>query len=293
MQIVRRSRASIIHAHTEAMTPIAASVAKDTGARVAVTLHGINTSPSYLARGGRRRRFGKALAMSDRVILVGESLRPHYRALAGRDDHFRIVPNGFRMRKVIRVRPALSQGSLIRFVSVSNLHEGKGIDDNLRAFAQVRRQGCTNWSYTIVGDGYQESILRKMVRDLDLVAFVRFAGALSSEAVSKELGEADVFVLPSSPEAFGIAYLEAMSAGCLAIGVSGQGPSAFIENAVSGLLIDARNSDQLGALLAGILAEPDTFRAMAKEGERIAREEFTWSAHARQLGGVLLELLES
>jgi len=292
-RMVRQSSAAVIHAHTEALAPIAVLVAKETGARVAITLHGINTAPGYLARGDRRRRFGEALARSDRVILVGESLRPHFRALAGRDDHFRVVPNGFRLQKVIRDRPALSQGRLIRFVSVSNLHEGKGIDDNLRAFAKIRREGHGNWSYTIIGDGFQEANLRKIVRDADLGAFVRFTGALSPEAVAKELAGADVFVLPSSPEAFGIAYLEAMASGCLAIGVSGQGPSAFIEDAVSGLLIDANNSEQLGARLVEILTRPDRFRAMANEGERIARDKFTWSAHARQLGGVFLELLES
>jgi len=291
--MVRQSGAEVIHAHTEALAPIAVSVAKETGARVAITLHGINTSPSYLARGERWRHFGEALARSDRVILVGESLRPHFRALAGHDEHFRVVPNGFRVRKLIRDRPALSQCRSIRFVSVSNLHEGKGIDDNLRAFAKIRRVGHTNWTYTIIGDGYQESILRKMVRETDLGAFVRFAGALSPEAVCKELAWADVFVLPSSPEAFGIAYLEAMASGCLAIGVNGQGPSAFIDDGVSGLLIEGRHSDQLAARLVEILMSPDTFCAMAREGERVACERFTWSAHARQLGSVFLELLES
>jgi glycosyltransferase involved in cell wall biosynthesis len=288
--VLRSGMPVVIHAHTEALAPIAVQVASETGARVVVTLHGINTSPSYFAPGRRRRRFGEALAQSDRVVLVGESLRPHFAAMSGRDDHFRVVPNGFRARKLIRDRPALSQCRSIRFVSVSNLHESKGIDDNLRAFAKIRREGHTNWSYTIIGDGYQKSILRRMVRDTDLGAFVRFAGALSPEAVSKELARADVFVLPSSPEAFGIAYLEAMASGCLAIGINGQGPSAFIDDGVSGLLIEGRHGDQLAARLVEILMSPDTFCAMAREGERIAWERFTWAAHAQQLGSVFLEL---
>jgi glycosyltransferase involved in cell wall biosynthesis len=66
---------------------------------------------------------------------------------------------------------------------------------------------------------------------------VELAGARPHEEIPQYLAAADVFILPSYREAFGIAYLEAMAAGLLVVGVRDQGPSAFIEHGISGLLV--------------------------------------------------------
>jgi len=290
-RLMRRTGAAIVHAHTEAMAPLAVEAARVAGGRVATTIHGINTDPAFLG-GHRRQRVRDALTRSDRVIMVGETLRPQVQELAGRTDHACWVPNGFRGFPVERRVAVLDAEGPLRFVSVSNLHEGKGVDVNLKAMAQLLRGARSNLRYTIVGGGHLAAALKSMVQDLGLESCVRFTGPLSPQGVAEELASSDVFVLPSSPEAFGIAYLEAMAAGCLAIGVRGEGPSAFIRHGESGLLVEPADPDSLAAQLGAILDNPGTFRAMAAEGQRVAREEYTWTSHAKRLAAVYADMLE-
>jgi glycosyltransferase involved in cell wall biosynthesis len=113
----------------------------------------------------------------------------------------------------------LSAERALHFVSVSNLHEGKGIDLNLEALSRLHRDGLTNWTYTVIGDGNQRADLQALVHEFGLDSKVEFAGARPHEEIPQYLAAADVFILPSYREAFGIAYLEAMAAGLLVVGV--------------------------------------------------------------------------
>ena len=194
-----------------------------------------------------------ALCAMKRVVLVGEPLRPYFAALAGRDDHFRVVPNGFAVPdRVADPRPE-GWGPNLRWISVSNLHEGKGVDLTLQALARLRQAGSATWSYDIVGDGAERPRLEAMTDALGLRDRVTFHGRMPHDAAMRVLAQADVFVLPSYREAFGIAYLEAMALGLLAIGVSGQGPEAFIAHERTGLLVRPNDVESLFATMKSVL----------------------------------------
>jgi glycosyltransferase involved in cell wall biosynthesis len=288
-----RASARLIHVHTESLAPAAVQVARETGSKVIVTLHGVNVGPRHFNHPARRSRFREALAAADRVILVGEPLRPFFRDLVGRDDHFRVVPNGFSLQPVERRSTMLESGRVLRLVSVSNLHEGKGIELNLEALGSLSRRGMTNWAYDVVGDGDQRDRLRRMVAALGLGERVSFVGALPHQEVARRLSVADVFILPSYREAFGIAYLEAMAAGLLVVGVQGQGPSAFIEHGVNGLLVPPRDSKALAHELEAVMREPSRFRGMAANAARVAVERFDWRNHAISVQAVYREALDT
>lgn len=283
--------ATVIHVHTESLAPAAVAVGRATGTKVVVTLHGINVGPRYFGSPWRRERFRRALSSADRVILVGEPLRPFFKELVGRDDHFRCVPNGFSLKRVERQSPVCRDDQPLRFISVSNLHEGKGIDINLVALAALCRRRETNWTYKVIGDGDQRNRLQAMVKDLGLQSRVEFVGAIPHEQVSAHLAAADVFILPSYREAFGIAYLEAMAAGLLTVGVRGQGPSAFIEHGISGLLVPPMDPDGLAQQLSGVLRDMASYRRVAANGARIACEEYTWDRHASAVTAIYEEVL--
>lgn len=287
-------RFDLIHAHTEGAAPVVAREAKYAGIPALATLHGIDLCPRYMAP-AQRARFRAALNALDRVILVGEPLRSFFSAITQRDDHFRIVPNGFsppppELFTASRMRYRMD--GHVEFISVSNLHEGKGIDINLEALARLTRRGFTRWRYRVVGDGDQRTALEAQVRALGLEQSVEFLGARPHNEVYQLLSGSDVFILPSYREAFGIAYLEAMALGLLAIGVYGQGPEAFIRHGETGYLVQPRDSDALASCLTNIFEQPAHCLRMARRGRDEACEHWTWDNHAQRLIAVYNEILE-
>ena len=167
----------------------------------------------------------------------------------------------------------------------------KGIDLTLRALARLRQEGFENWTYEIVGGGSERASLDAMTDALGLRDKVIFHGKLPHDQAMRLLAQADVFVLPSYREAFGIAYLEAMAMGLLAIAVSGQGPEAFIADRRTGLLVRPDDSEALFVAMKTVLENGPEMRRIAAAGQRLVRTEFTWARHAEKLMAVYREAL--
>ena len=288
--MAKRGQAALIHAHTEGEAQVSVEVGRKLGLPVVVTIHGINVGRRYFDDPERRRRFRVALARADRIVLVGEPLRQYFKDIVGSDDKFRVVHNGVEVPP-FSSRTVLADDGAIRLISVSNLNEGKGIDLVLRALAAAHGQGFTGWTYVVVGDGPEMETLVALAASLGLSSKVRFCGSRPHAEIYHLLGNADVFVLPSYREAFGIAYLEAMAAGLLTIGVRGQGPSAFIEHERTGLLVEPRSVSDLAKQLVVIEQDREHMRTIAEAGADHVRANFTWDAHARHLLDVYEEVL--
>lgn len=289
--IVQDRGIRIIHAHTEAIGHAIAPIAKELGIPLVITVHGINTEARLLNTAWKRRRLREALRNAARVVLVGESLRTHFKSLAGGDANFRVVHNGFRPFSSRRSKKRPDWGVPLRLISVSNLHEGKGIDLNIEALARLRDVGIDDWAYAIVGAGAERAGLERLANRLGLGDKITFHGRVSHDRVSMLLEDADVFVLPSYREAFGIAYLEAMAAGLLAIGVLGQGPEAFIRHGETGLLVDPRSVESLFLALRSVFEQGPQMRRIAAAGRTHVEGEFTWERHAARVVTVYEEAL--
>lgn len=291
--LVQAVGAELIHAHTEGEAAVAVRIGRELGLPVVVTLHGLNLGRRHLGNPARRSRFGAALAAADRVILVGEPLRPMFRETAQGDGNFRVVFNGAAMPHPAPAPRAFQAGEPIRFVAVANLNEGKGHEVALRALGQAEAAGFGAWTFTIAGDGPERAALERLSVDLGLASKVRFLGPVPHDRVFEVLDQSDVFLLPSWREAFGVAYLEAMASGLLAVGVRGEGPEAFVRHGETGLLAAPRDAADLGRLLLRLATERPWGAVMAAKGQAEVRARFTWDAHARALRAVYAEAMAS
>jgi len=292
-RIARRLAPQLVHAHTESVGCGVMPVAKLLRLPVVVTLHGINTQRRMLDTDFKRRRLRRGLRDAARVVLVGEPLRAHFRALAGHDDHFRVVPNGFSVPEQSSAHAPLESSATLRWISVSNLHEGKGVDLTLSALAALNRAGLADWSYDVIGDGAERASVERLADSLGLADKVTFRGRLPHDETMRSVGNADAFVLPSYREAFGVAYLEAMALGLLAIGVEGQGPAAFIGSKNTGLLVRPNDVESLSAAMKFVYCNRDEARQIAMAGQRHVRAEFTWRRHAEKLMAVYEETIDA
>lgn len=111
----------------------------------------------------------------------------------------------------------------LKVLTCANFKKRKNIDVVIKA--------CKgNYDLTVVGDGK----LRKNLQKLD--KNVTFTGRLSNDEVLNEMRKADVFVLPSIGETFGMVYLEAMSQGCITVCTKDDGIDGIIKDGENGFL---------------------------------------------------------
>lgn len=292
-QAIADNAIDVVHAHTELAGYLACAVADDVHVPVVTTLHGINRDKRYLGGSGQPEFLRRAFSRPERLVLVGAPLFDFVGNHVDSLGHVRVVHNGFREQGAspFRMRRAFRSRERVQIVSVSNLVEGKGINVNLAALGRPEIAGLPHWHYHIVGDGRLRPSLEAQARRLGIADRVTFYGQCAHDAVYRLLSTCDVFSLPSSPEAFGVAYLEAMACGLLSIGVAGQGPSSFIEDARTGILIRERDVAGLASRLLDIFNDPERFADMAEAGREHVWQHCTWQVHAQAMTAVFREAL--
>ena len=125
--------------------------------------------------------------------------------------------------------------------------------------------------YEIVGDGPERPALEALTRELGVAGRVTFHGQLPHEAALRVARRGALFVLPSTDEAFGVAYVEAMAAGVPAIGLRGEPGPEEIAAAGGGIVLVG--PDDLEPGIRRALAERDALGAAARA---TVLEHFTW-----------------
>ncbi len=152
---------------------------------------------------------------------------------------------------------------------VARLVEFKGIDDFIRVAAEIDgiKKG---YSYVIVGDGCQRSILEKMA--LNLKVKCHFLGGRSD--VKELLKVFDLFLITSKWEAFGIAVLEAMASRVPVLGFSTSGIKEIMPDDSCGFLMADRNYKKLAAAAIDTLNDVKRYNKLSEGGYRRALEYF-------------------
>ena len=146
-------------------------------------------------------------------------------------------------------------------VTVGNLIARKRHADVIRALPPDTR-------YVIIGDGPERANLERLATGKDVV----FRGALPPDEALTEARQAGVFVLPSTEEAFGVAYIEAMAAGLPAIGTRGEFGPEEIARCGGGMTLTT--PEALGVTLRHVLEHR---RALGAQARANVEANFTWA----------------
>jgi len=144
----------------------------------------------------------------------------------------------------------------IYLISVGRLVRRKSLDTMIKALARLN---MTNVHALIVGDGPEQDNLASLARQIGIADRVHFRGFVSPEEKYQLLANADIFVLPSLHEAFGIVYVEGMNAGLPVIAARPGGHEDYLEDGKTGYLLDQRDDAGLAENLR-ILCENATLR---------------------------------
>jgi glycosyltransferase involved in cell wall biosynthesis len=276
---LRQEGADLVHAH-QALPDGAAGqrLAHALGLPYVVTVHGVDVNVALPGGGAVAARVAKVLAHADAVVAVSGAVA---RRLTGyvAPDRLHVINNGL-VGAGEAARPAELAGSSPLIVSIGHLIAGKGQAVVLEAMAAVAAE-LPDLQYAIVGEGVCEVALREQAHALGLDTRVHFLGRLAHPDVQRLNARADLFVLPSSPEGFGLVYTEALAQGTPVVACRGEGPEDFVRDGENGFLVPPRDAAAVAKALRQAFADPQRLRQMGEAG-RVSVAGLTWQRNAEQ-----------
>src|SRR5262245_9320057 len=243
VRLARKSPIDIVHAHYAVPHATAANLAREMLAaesahapRTVTTLHGTDVtliaSDEYY-----RPAVAFSIERSDGVTAVSASLKADSQRTLSKPREIRVIPNfvdcaEWRRRPDPALRASLAPRGEGIVLHASNFRPVKRVAAVLDTFKQVRRQMLAK--LVMVGDGPDRPPLEKRVADEGLGDDVRFAG--EQHDLVRWLSVADVFLLPSSQESFGLAALEAMACEVPVVASNVGGLPELIDDGATGFL---------------------------------------------------------
>lgn len=188
------------------------------------------------------------------------------------------------------VRGRAREAGPLRIIFLANITALKGLRVLLDALALLPRD---RFELDIVGScdvepAYADAMRRQASR---LSGRVVFHGVLDGTPLTQRLKRAQVMVIPSYYEGFGIAYLEGMAFGLPAIGTRVGGVPEIISSGVNGYLIDAGDSATLAARLSTLDSDRNMLAGMASSALQRFKSQPTWDDSGDAVRGFLLGLL--
>lgn len=290
--VARSARLDVLHFHYAVPFAWAAGEARrrlGTAAPPVVgTLHGTDVTVHGHSR--RSPRLARALAEADQLTTVSRSHVELATRTFGLSRPPELIPNFVDLE---RFRPAVSTRTARRrrtprVVHVSNFRPVKDPAAVIRVFARVRRQlDAELW---LVGDGEAMPAVRSIVRQAGLGSSVRFLGL--HPAVEAVLPHADLLLLTSRAESFGLAALEAAACGVPTVAPQIGGLPEVVAHAVSGLLFESGDEAAAAGAVMRVLDDPDIHARMRAGAARRARR-FSSEKMVPRYERLYQELLES
>lgn len=144
----------------------------------------------------------------------------------------------------------------------------KNVDITLQALAALK--DAYEFRFDIYGEGEEEQNLKHLAQILGIGERVAFHGKVPRDEVIAAMGRADCFAMASSPETFGLTYLEAMACGCYTIGSRGEGIDGVMVDGENGTLVTPGSAEELAAALELYFTQPEAVRAMQQKAVETA-----------------------
>jgi N-acetyl-alpha-D-glucosaminyl L-malate synthase BshA len=269
-EVALREELQIMHVHYAIPHAATAWLAKQMLAderdlKVVTTLHGtditlVGKDPSYFSL----TKF--SIERSDRVTAVSEFLRQETHEFFGCDScEIIVIPNFVNREEYFpppdpAARCHLAPADHRVLMHVSNFRPVKRVVDVVRVFAGVRK--TVRSTLVLVGDGPDRDAAQREADRLGVKRYVRFMGRVDD--VADILRGADLFLLPSETESFGLAALEAMACGVPVIASRVGGLPEVVEDGTSGFLTPVGDVAEMTARALEVLTDPARHAAMTR-----------------------------
>ena len=281
-EVVRAHGLDLLHCHYAIPHATSAWIAKEMlrreggDIRVLTTLHGtditiVGQDPSYQSI----TKF--SIERSDGLTAVSNFLRDETEAAFGCSAHRIQVIHNFidpsvydRRRYTPSLRPQIGAGKRV-LMHVSNFRPVKRVRDVVGIFALVHERMPS--VLVMVGDGPDRVAAEAEAHRLGVERDVFFLGKI--DVVAPLLAEADLFLLPTNSESFGLSALEALASGVPVVSTRAGGIVEVVRDGETGILCSVGDVDGMGEAALSILGDPERWQSMSERGQADARERFS------------------
>jgi N-acetyl-alpha-D-glucosaminyl L-malate synthase BshA len=288
-EVVRDHQLDVLHCHyaiphaTSAW--IARAMLREEGrdVKVVTTLHGTDITIV-----GQERSFFSitkfSIEKSHAVTAVSDYLRDEtYRAFGCVGCQVDVIynfidPNLYdRTRHVFPIPTDVIKGRKV-IMHISNFRPVKRVRDIVKTFARINQDVPS--VLIMVGDGPERVEAEAEARDLGVSDAVIFLGKI--DAIAPLLAGADLFLLTSDKESFGLSALEAMASGVPVIGAHAGGLPEVVTHGETGFLYPVGDVEGMARAGASLLCDPERWKRMSDAAAADARTRFSESAIVAQ-----------
>lgn len=240
-----------------------------------------------------RRCIEQAAALICTDVLEKEAIRE-----LGLRNPVYIVPNGLDMGRFANLPPRgemrrelrLPEQAVVVLV-LGRLHPVKRPDLAVQAFARIAGEfPHAHLVFAGPDEAGLESLLSAVARQANCAERVHFTGLLPADRVLHALADADLLLMPSESENFGMAAAEAMAAGLPVVISNRIGISRFVGQANAGIVVPL-TEESIADGLGRLLKQPEKLREIGARARKIAEENFELSIVARRMSACYAEIL--
>jgi glycosyltransferase involved in cell wall biosynthesis len=258
-----------------------------------LTCHTVMDSPFSIFL---QRPMGLALRRADRLIAVSQASARFCCLLGCPEKRITVVPNGVDLScfngnlNPFAMRKELSIGDEPLVVTASRLIKRKNPNLLISAFAKVLKV-VPDAKLVIAGSGREQDNLSRQVKGLNIANSVFMAGELSKERVAQLMAAADVFVLPSKMESFGLALLEASAAGVPVVCSNAGGVPEVFQDGFNALLYPPGDDIAMAKAIIRLIQDRELAKTISANAVATSRR-FTWEIAAERTLRVYEEVLQ-
>jgi len=233
-----------------------------------------------------------------RVICCSNYMVSHVKWVFGLpEDKLVMIPNGVDAKECeksedidlnqFRRKFALPEEKIVLFVG--RLVYEKGIHVLINAVPKVLEK--VNAKFVVVGNGYMQQSLSEYIKNLGFAHKVMFTGFVDDRTLRNLQKCADVSVVPSLFEPFGIVALEAMAAKSPVVVSDTGGLSEIVEHEVTGIKVYPNNPDSLAWGISRVLLDENLANRLRENAYRKVVEKFNWDKISQQTKKVYKNVL--
>jgi glycogen(starch) synthase len=300
--LLRDWRADLVHAHDWLAAHAGVALARAAAAPLVATIHATEAGlwNGWLVTPVSRARHDVEawlVRQAARTIVCSTTMRAEVStALGVSEDDLAEVHNAVHVqpwrsstteRVAIRERLAVPQDSPL-LVLAGRIEWEKGGHVAVDALPRIRRRHAEA-HLVLAGAGSQVAALREQARRRRVARATRFAGRLADADLAALLGTADVALVPSTYEPFGMIALEAAAAGTPVVAADAGGLREVVTDGVTGLLVPPHDAAALAGAVIRLLDDPSRAAALADAARRMVEARYGWPLAARATEKVYAE----